>query len=303
MSTSLTQPAQALRPEFDDAVRRHQTLWSIVLRRFLKNRLAVLGATIIGLMIILALLSPVFARYDPLYQDLDHPLEAESAAHFMGTDDLGRDVMARLIFGTRISLQASIYAVGVALLIGVPIGLLSGYYGGIWDEWVVMRVVDAVQAFPFLILALALAATLGAGFGNAMIAIGIGFAPAFVRIMRAQVLTVAHQEYVQAARAVGVSDRRILLRHILPNSMAPLLVQTTLAMASAILAEAGLSFLGLGVQPPTPSWGQMLAGAQGYINVAPWLAYWPGLAIFFAVLGFNLFGDGVREALDPKLIS
>jgi ABC-type dipeptide/oligopeptide/nickel transport system permease subunit len=165
-----------------------------------------------------------------------------------------------------------------------------------------MRIVDAVQAFPFLILALALAATLGAGFGNAMIAIGIGFAPAFVRIVRAQVMSVASLDFILAAGAIGARDSRILLRHVLPNSMAPLLVQTTLSMAAGVLAEAGLSFLGLGAQPPTPSWGQMLSVAQGYISLAPWLAYWPGLAIFLAVMGFNLIGDGVREALDPRLL-
>jgi ABC-type dipeptide/oligopeptide/nickel transport system permease subunit len=165
-----------------------------------------------------------------------------------------------------------------------------------------MRIVDAVQAFPFLILALALAATLGAGFGNAMIAIGIGFAPAFVRIVRAQVMSVASLDFILAASAIGARDSRILLRHVLPNSMAPLLVQTTLSMAAGVLAEAGLSFLGLGAQPPTPSWGQMLSVAQGYISLAPWLAYWPGLAIFLAVMGFNLIGDGVREALDPRLL-
>jgi len=165
-----------------------------------------------------------------------------------------------------------------------------------------MRIVDAVQAFPFLILALALAATLGAGFGNAMIAIGLGFAPAFVRIVRAQVMSVASLDFILAAGAIGARDSRILLRHVLPNSMAPLLVQTTLSMAAGVLAEAGLSFLGLGAQPPTPSWGQMLSVAQGYISLAPWLAYWPGLAIFLAVMGFNLIGDGVREALDPRLL-
>lgn len=299
MSTSAAPQVQARQP-IREAPHHESPLW-LFLRRFRRNKLAIFGAFIIGLMILLALFAPLLAPHDPLYQDLEHVLEAESATHPMGTDDIGRDMLSRLIFGARISLRASIYAVGLALLIGVPIGLLSGYYRGFWDEFVVMRIVDAMQAFPFLILALALAATLGAGFGNAMIAIGIGFTPAFIRIVRAQVMTVANEDYVQAARAVGVPDRRILLRHILPNSMAPLLVQTTLAMGSAILAEAGLSFLGLGVQPPTPSWGQMLAVSQGYIGLAPYLAYWPGLAIFLAVLGFNLVGDGVREALDPKL--
>ncbi len=301
MRTTVLQPAPAGHEV--EVVRRTETPFGIFLRRFRKNKLAIVGAVIIGTMILLALFAPLIAPYDPISQDLEHLLESESATHLMGTDDLGRDVLSRIIYGTRISLQASIYAVGIAFLIGVPVGLLSGYYRGFWDEWVIMRITDAVQAFPFLILALALAATLGAGLGNAMLAIGIGFSPAFIRIVRAQVMTVTNQEYIQAAKAIGARDGRILLRHVLPNSMAPLLVQTTLAMAAAILAEASLSFLGLGVQPPTPSWGQMLNVAQGYITFAPWLAYWPGLAIFFAVLAFNLLGDGVREALDPKVKS
>ena len=219
----------------------------------------------------------------------------------MGTDDLGRDVLSRIIFGARISVAASIIPVLIALGIGVPLGLLTGYFRSFWDEWIIMRVVDAMQAFPFLILALALASSLGPGFSNAMIAIGIGFIPAFIRIVRGQVLAVSAQEYIQGARALGVGHLRILRVHILPNTLAPLLVQTSAAMAAAILAEAGLSFLGVGVQPPTPSWGQMLTVAQQYINSAPWLALWPGIAIFLAVLGFNLLGDGIREGLDPRL--
>jgi len=300
MSTRVTQPAQiGILPE---QTTRSTSLVGAFLRRFVRNRLAMIGALIIGVMIILAVFAPLIAPYDPLNQDLDHVLEPESAQHLMGTDDLGRDMLSRIIFGARLSLLAAIYAVGIAFVIGVPVGLLSGYYRGAWDELVVMRIVDAVQAFPFLILALALAATLGAGFGNAMIAIGLGFAPAFVRIVRAQVMSVASLDYILAASAIGARDSRILLRHVLPNSMAPLLVQTTLSMAAGVLAEAGLSFLGLGAQPPTPSWGQMLSVAQGYISLAPWLAYWPGLAIFLAVMGFNLIGDGVREALDPRLL-
>jgi peptide/nickel transport system permease protein len=299
MSTQLTHGARiGVQPEVRS---RTESPLAVFLRRFARNRLAIVGALSIGIMIILAVCAPLVAPHDPLYQDLEHILEPESAAHPMGTDDLGRDMLSRIIFGSRLSLLAAIYAVAVAFVIGVPIGLLSGYHRGKWDELVVMRIVDAWQAFPFLILALALAATLGAGFGNAMIAIGIGFTPAFIRIVRAQVMTVSNQEYIQAARVVGAPTSRILLRHVLPNSMAPLLVQTTLSMAAAVLAEAGLSFLGLGAQPPTPSWGQMLSTAQGYISLAPWLAYWPGLAIFLAVMGFNLIGDGVREALDPRL--
>jgi peptide/nickel transport system permease protein len=300
MSTQVTQPAQiSILPE---QATRSTSLVAAFLRRFVRNKLAMIGALIIGVMIIFAVFAPLIAPYDPLNQDLDHVLEPESAQHLMGTDDLGRDMLSRTIYGARLSLLAAIYAVGIAFVIGVPVGLLSGYYRGAWDELVVMRIVDAVQAFPFLILALALAATLGAGFGNAMIAIGLGFTPAFVRIVRAQVMSVASLDYILAAGAIGARDSRILLRHVLPNSMAPLLVQTTLSMAAGVLAEAGLSFLGLGAQPPTPSWGQMLSVAQGYISLAPWLAYWPGLAIFLAVMGFNLIGDGVREALDPRLL-
>jgi peptide/nickel transport system permease protein len=300
MSTQVTQPAQiSLLPE---QATHSTSLRAAFLRRFLRNKLAMIGALIIGVMIIFAVFAPQIAPYDPLNQDLDHVLEPENAQHLMGTDDLGRDMLSRIIYGARLSLLAAIYAVGIAFVIGVPVGLLSGYYRGAWDELVVMRVVDAVQAFPFLILALALTATLGAGFGNAMIAIGIGFTPAFVRIVRAQAMSVASLDYILAAGAIGARDSRILLRHVLPNSMAPLLVQTTLSMAAGVLAEAGLSFLGLGAQPPTPSWGQMLSVAQGYISLAPWLAYWPGLAIFLAVMGFNLIGDGVREALDPRLL-
>jgi ABC-type dipeptide/oligopeptide/nickel transport system permease subunit len=300
MSTRVSQPAQL--GSLPEQAARSTSLAGAFLRRFVRNRLAMAGALIIGAMIVFAVFAPLLAPYDPLDQQLEHVLEPENAQHLMGTDDLGRDMLSRVIFGARLSLLAAIYAVGIAFAIGVPVGLLSGYYGGRWDELLVMRIVDAVQAFPFLILALALAATLGAGFGNAMIAIGLGFAPAFVRIVRAQVMSVAGQDYILAASAIGARDSRILLRHVLPNSMAPLLVQTTLSMAAGVLAEAGLSFLGLGAQPPTPSWGQMLSVAQGYISLAPWLAYWPGLAIFLAVMGFNLIGDGVREALDPRLL-
>jgi peptide/nickel transport system permease protein len=284
-----------------ELVARHHAPFKAFLRRFARNKLALLGALIIAIEVVCALAAPLLAPYDPLDQKLEQLTQPESAEHPMGTDELGRDELSRVIYGTRISLQAAIYAVGLAALCSVPIGLLAGYYRGFWDEWIVMRVVDALQAFPFLILALALAATLGAGFGNAMIAIGVGFLPGFIRIARAQTLSIASQDYILAARALGVHDRGLLLRHVLPNALAPLLVQTTLAMAAAILTEAGLSFLGLGVQPPTPSWGQMLSAAQGYMSSAPWLAYWPGLAIFMSVLGFNLFGDGLRDAFDPRL--
>lgn len=276
--------------------------WVKLLRRFARNRLAVIGAIIIGILALTAIFAPAIATHDPIYdQDYTSVLQPPGNGHFLGTDDLGRDTFSRLVYGARLSIQAAVISVGIAVLIGVPIGLITGYFRGFWDEWVVMRIVDAMQAFPSLILALAMAAALGGGFYNAMIAIGIGFLPSFIRITRAQVLTVRNQEYIHAAKAIGGSDWRIMFRHVLPNSMAPILVQITLAMAAAIIAEAGLSYLGLGARPEQPSWGSMLNIAQGYLNVNPMLAFWPGMAIFLVVLGFNLLGDGIREVLDPKL--
>ncbi len=295
MSTRVSQPAQiGILPE---QATRSTALLAAFLRRFVRNRLAMIGALIIGVMIIFAVFAPLIAPYDPLNQDLDHVLEPESAQHPMGTDDLGRDMLSRIIYGARLSLLAAIYAVGIAFVIGVPVGLLSGYYRGAWDELVVMRIVDAVQAFPFLNLALALAATLGAGFGNAMIAIGLWFTPAFVRIVRAQVMSVASLDYILAAGAIGAR---------LAHPAAACAAKFDGAAAGADHAVDGGGRAGRGRAgvhgAPTPSWGQMLSIAQGYISLAPWLAYWLGLAIFLAVMGFNLIGDGVREALDPRLL-
>ena len=269
-------------------------------RRFKRNRLAVVGLVIVAIMLLTAALAPVIAPLDPQAQDYGLTLQPPGVGGLMGTDSLGSDVFSRVVFGARISLYSSLISVGIALLIGVPVGLTAGYFRGIWDEWIVMRVVDSLQAFPFLILALVIAAILGGGLGYAMIAIGIGFIPAFVRITRAQVLTVRSLDYVDAARAIGTGHVGIMLRHILPNSLPPLLVQTTLAVGYAIIAEATLSFLGLGAEPGQPSWGSMLFQAQSYLTTAWWMAFFPGMAIFFAVLGFNLLGDGVREALDPR---
>jgi peptide/nickel transport system permease protein len=268
--------------------------------RFRRNRPAVVGGVFVAILVIVAVFAPLIAPFDPNAQDLNNLTQPPGGAHLLGTDDIGRDVLSRIIFGARVSIAASLLPVAMALLVGVPLGLIAGYYRGFLDEGIIMRVVDALQAFPFLILALALAAVLGPGFINAMIAIAVGFVPAFVRIVRGQTLFVAAQEYIQSARALGASDARILRSHVLPNTIAPLLVQTTVAMAGAILAEAGLSFLGVGVQPPTPSWGAMLTIAQTYINSKPYLAVAPGIAIFLAVLAFNLFGDGVRDGLDPR---
>lgn len=269
-------------------------------RRFRRNKLAVFGLIIIALIILTAIFASVIAPSDPKGQDYALTLQPPGAGGLMGTDSLGSDVFSRVVYGARISLISALISVGIALAVGVPVGLVSGYFRGFWDEWVVMRIVDSIQAFPFLILALVIAAILGGGLGFAMIAIGIGFIPAFVRITRAQVLSIRGFEYVQAARAIGTSHASIMLRHVLPNSLPPLLVQTTLAMGYAIIAEATLSYLGLGAAPGEPSWGSMLYQAQSYLTAAWWMAFFPGMAIFFAVLGFNLLGDGVREALDPR---
>ncbi len=271
------------------------------IKKLSKNGLALIGGGIVLLLIIMAIFAPWIAHIDPNAQDYSQILVPPSSAHWFGTDDLGRDIFSRVIFGARISLQAALIVVFIAMLIGVPIGLISGYYRGIWDEWVIMRTVDAIQAFPFLILALALAAVLGAGFGNAMLAIGIGFAPAFIRITRAQVMSIRNLEYIHAANATGIPSFRILWRHVLPNALNPIIIQATLAMAAAIIAEASLSYLGLGVQPPTPSWGSMLNHAQSMMSVAPYATLFPGLAIFVVVLGFNLLGDGLQQTLDPKI--
>lgn len=276
--------------------RRWATLW----RRFKRNKLAVVGLVIVVIMVLTAVFAPLIAPSDPQAQDYALTLRPPGEGGLMGTDSLGSDVFSRVVYGARISLQASLISVGIAMGVGVPLGLVSGYFRGFWDEWVLMRIVDSIQAFPFLILALVIAAILGGGLGFAMIAIGIAFIPNFVRITRAQVLTVRGLDYVEAARAVGAGNLRIMTHHILPNSLPPLLVQTTLAMGYAIIAEATLSYLGLGAEPGEPSWGSMLFQAQSYLTSAWWMAFFPGMAIFFAVLGFNLLGDGVREALDPR---
>ncbi|MCG0238856.1 MAG: ABC transporter permease [Firmicutes bacterium] len=270
-------------------------------RRFRRSRSGVFGLAVVAALVLIALLAPWLTPYDPLENDYAAVMQPPSRAHPLGTDNFGRDVLARTLYGARLSLRAGVTSVAVALALGLPIGLVSGYFRGFWDEYVIMRVVDALQAFPFLILALAVTAALGQGLNQAMIAIGIGFTPGFIRIVRSAVLEVRSREFVQAARSLGAGDGRILLRHVLPNALGPIIVQTTLSVAAAIIAEAGLSYLGLGAQPPEPSWGSDLRAAQGFLTLAPWMAIWPGLAIFLSVLGFNMLGDGLRDALDPRL--
>ena len=269
------------------------------LRRLLGRKGAVAGLVVITMFIVLALFAPLIAPYDPIATSWTLVRKPPSALHWFGTDDLGRDILARVIYGARASLLAGAISVGIALTIGVPLGLLSGYRGG-WTDALISRVTDAMLACPFLILAIALAAFLGPSLGNAMIAIGISATPIFIRLTRGQVMSVKVEDYVEAARAVGNPPRRIALVHILPNIMPALLVRATLSIAAAIIAEAALSFLGLGQQPPSPSWGSMLNTAQRFLSNAPWMAIWPGLAIFLVVLSFNLVGDGLRDALDPR---
>jgi peptide/nickel transport system permease protein len=270
------------------------------LHRYARNRLALAGLWVLVFVILTAILAPWMAPADPTRPDFARLLQPPSREHPMGTDDLGRDELSRVIHGARTSLLAGMVSVGLAVCVGLPLGLASGYYRGRLDASL-MRLTDALQSFPLLVLALAIAAVLGAGLTKAMIAIGIVFTPGFIRLSRAQVLSERERTYVEAARAQGAPDARIVRYHILPNSLSPLLVQASLAMAAAITAEATLSFLGLGTQPPTPSWGSMLNIAQAYLTKAPWLALWPGLAIFITVLALNLVGDGLREVLDPRL--
>ncbi|ABQ34976.1 MAG: ABC transporter permease [Bradyrhizobium sp.] len=268
-------------------------------RQLVKRKGAMVGLGLIAAFILLAVAAPLVAPYDPLKTSWTLVRKAPSAAHWFGTDDLGRDVLARVLYGARASLLAGAISVVIALSIGVPIGMIAGYRGGFVDA-LISRITDAMLACPFLILAIALAAFLGPSLGNAMIAIGISATPIFVRLTRGEVLNVKVEEYVEAARSVGDTDLQIAVRHILPNIMPALLVQATLSVAAAIIAEAALSFLGLGQQPPAPSWGSMLNAAQRFLTNAPWMAIWPGLAIFLVVLSLNLLGDGLRDALDPQ---
>jgi peptide/nickel transport system permease protein len=260
---------------------------------------ALIGLAVVVAFILMAIFAPYISPQDPIATSWGAIRKAPSAAHWFGTDEIGRDVFSRVIWGTQASLMAGVISVSISLLIGVPIGLLAGFVGGAVDA-IISRITDAFLACPFLILAIALAAFLGPSLTNAMVAIGISAAPIFVRLTRGQVIQIKVEDYVEAARSVGNPPWRIALVHILPNILPPLLVQATLAIAAAVIAEASLSFLGLGQQPPAPSWGSMLNTAKNYIEQAPWMAIWPGISIFLLVLSFNLFGDGLRDALDPR---
>lgn len=278
-----------------DAVRMESRAW----KKLKGSRSALVGLIIVSFFVLIALAAPLLPMPEPLATDWGAVRKAPSATHWLGTDEIGRDILSRMIWGARASLMAGVVSVLIAVVIGVPFGLIAGYFGG-WVDMAVSRVTDALLAMPFLILAIALAAFLGPSLTNAMIAIGLSAMPVFVRLTRGQVLLVKTEDYVEGARAIGLTDTAIMARYILPNVFAPVLVQATLTVATAIIAEASLSFLGLGQQAPAPSWGSMLNVAKNFMTQAPWMAWWPGAAIFLVVLGFNLLGDGLRDALDPR---
>ncbi len=279
----------------------HDSYWAMAWRRLRRHRVAMVGLAIIAGIILLAIFAPLVSPADPLTIDYAHPAAPPGVGgHLLGTDAVGRDLVARLIYGTRISLQVGVVAVGIAASLGTTVGLVAGYRGGIVDN-LLMRTVDVFLAFPVIVLAIAIIAVLGPDLVNVMIAIGLVAWTTYARVVRGQVLVLREQDFVQAARAAGMSDARIIVRHILPNAVAPIIVLATVGMATAIIAEAALSFLGLGVQPPTPSWGGMLNEGRGFLRVAPHISTFPGLAIMVTVLGFNFLGDGLRDALDPRL--
>jgi len=280
---------------------RHESYWGAAWRRLCRHHLAMVGLGIIGAIILLAVFAPYVSPADPLAIDYAHTAAPPGApGHVLGTDAVGRDILARLIYGTRVSLQVGIVAVGIAATLGTAVGLTAGYYGGVVDN-VLMRTVDVFLAFPVIVLAIAIIAVLGPSLVNVMIALGLVAWTTYARVVRGQVLILRELDFVQAARAAGTGDARIIVRHILPNALAPIIVLATVGMAAAIIAEAALSFLGLGVQPPTPSWGSMLNEGRAFLRTAPHISTLPGLAIMVTVLGFNFLGDGLRDALDPRL--
>jgi ABC-type dipeptide/oligopeptide/nickel transport system permease subunit len=270
-----------------------------VLRRAAGARLAPFGAAVLLVAVITALAAPLVAPHDPLRQNLGNALARPGRAHLLGTDNVGRDVMSRVIWGTRVSLLAGFLSVAIAALAGSLLGVVAGYAGGRVDG-LVMRLMDAVLSFPPLVLALALGAVLGAGLTGVLIALGVVYTPTFARLMRGQVLAVKARDYVDAARALGAPGWRIAWHHVMPNAATPIVVQASLSVAFAILAEASLSFLGLGIQPPEASWGSMINAGRGYLQQAPWIVFGPGAALFITVVGLNFVGDAVRDALDPR---
>lgn len=276
-----------------------QDSWKVVLKRILRNRSFMLGGSVVAVFLLLTALPFLFTSHDPIGKDLAQRLMGPSMTHWFGTDDLGRDVFARVVYGARISLMVGLISVGIALVIGSLVGVTAGYFGGKLGEFL-MRGIDILLAFPSILLAILIVAILGPGLINAMIAIGIVNVPIYARLLRSTTLQLRSQEFIEAAHSVGAGDWYIIFKHILPNCLSPLIVQVTLGIGAAISETAGLSFLGLGAQPPTPEWGTMLAQAKDFIRTAPWTLMFPGLAITLVVVAFNLMGDGLRDMLDPR---
>jgi len=276
-----------------------------VVRRLLRHRGAVAGLVVILLFFAAALLAPLLSPYDPLAQDLNRRLQGLSSVHPLGTDDFGRDILSRVMYGARISLTVGFMSVGIAVIGGLLLGLVAGFYTtGRWGRMIdiiIMRTSDILLAFPAVLLAIAIVTAFGPGLRNAMLAIAIIYLPRFIRIVRAAILVEKEHTYIEAGQALGMSHRRLLLRHLLPNVISPVIVQATLGLAEAIIEAAALSFLGLGATPPTPEWGAMLSEGRSYLRLAPWVTFFPGMAIFLIVVSFNLLGDGLRDALDPRL--
>lgn len=280
-------------------VRKSRGMARTILSTFARNKTALFGVIVILVLSLAAVFAPLISPTDPLHMDFEALMQAPSLEHPAGTDSLGRDNLSRIIWGGRVSLQVGILSMAIATVVGVSAGLAAGYYGH-WIDTIIMRIVDAILAFPALLLAILMVAVLGPSLRNAMLAIAVAFIPSFARVTRANTLSIREKEYVEGARAIGASAVRIMLKTILPNTLSTVIVQVSLGMSYAILIEAGLSFLGLGIQPPTPSWGYMLATGREFITLAWWLTTFPGLAIFLTVLSWNFIGDGLREALDPR---
>ncbi|WP_027633781.1 ABC transporter permease [Clostridium hydrogeniformans] len=281
---------------------RKRSQWGEVWRRLKRNKPAMIGLVVICLLIILAVIAGFIADYDNVVikQNLEERLQGPSSKYILGTDEFGRDIFARLIHGARVSLRVGILAVGIAIVIGGSLGAIAGYYGGVLDN-VIMRIMDVFLAVPSILLAISIVSALGPSLFNLMLSIGISSVPSYARIVRASVLSIREQEFIEAAKAIGANDFRLVMRHIIPNSLAPVIVQATLGVAGAILSTAGLSFIGLGIQPPDPEWGAMLAGGRQYLRDAWHVTTFPGIAIMITILSLNLLGDGLRDALDPRL--
>lgn len=292
MKNKVDQVSQLPTPRVDTELRQ---VW----RHLRRNRMAMVGLAILLLFMLSAIFAPFLTPYDPIQSDFEKTFQPPSAENLLGTDNLGRDVFSRILYGSRISLAIGFISVSIGLLIGLPVGALSGYYGGKFDLFV-QRIIDILIAFPGILLAIVIVTILGVGVENVMIAVGIASVPIYTRLVRGSVLSIKEQGFVAAARALGIGNARIIIRHIMPNCLGPIIVQSTFQVATSILWAAGLGFLGLGAQPPDPEWGAMLARGREFIRTSHHLTTYPGLAILFMVLGFNLLGDGLRDALDPR---